>query len=114
MTPIESILPGLFWLVLLAAIVATGVAIARRSASWIFAAAAIVWALSSLAAWSIGYLILALAFILAALGVATFFRWDSVWQMALAAGIGALLWAVVIAWFHEYLWLAWPWLWLLG
>ena len=108
-----AILPGLFWLLLIAAVISAGMALARRTPGWFFATAFLFWIASSLAAWSIGWLIFALTFIFLALGVAAMFRWESLWQMALAAMVGILLWGVVISWFSEYLWLFWPGLWLL-
>jgi len=103
----------LFWFSMLMSIILAFLGMARHSSRMIFGAALLSWFLSSLAAWSIGWIILALPFVFGALGVTTFFRWDSVLHRVIAVGAGIILWGIVISWFSEYLILFWPWLWLL-
>ena len=106
----DHVIPGIFWLGLIAAAVAAAIAFVKRTPGWFFLTACIFWGVSSLAAWSIGWMILALAFIFFVLGVACFLRWDHPWQMMVAALAGLLFWWVSISWLKDNLWVLWPWL----
>ena len=100
-----------FWAMAAIAVLAGGLGLVRRTPGWFFFVAFLFWILSFFAMWSIGWIILGLAFIFLALGIAALLRWDRPAELVLAATIGLAVWAVAIVWFHDYLWLLWPWLW---
>ncbi len=101
----------LFWLLFLAGLGMGLVGFVRPQARWFFLAAVAFWIVSFLGMFSIGWILLAGMFLFLALGVARLLRWDSSWQLVVAAGVGLLIWAIAVFWFHESLWLLWPWVW---
>ncbi len=101
----------LFLLLLLAGLGMGLVGFLRPQARWFFLAAGMFWIVSFLGMFSIGWILLAFMFLFLALGVARMLHWDAPWQLAVAAGAGLLVWGIMILWFHEFLWLLWPWVW---
>ena len=101
----------LFFLLAALALIFGAVGFLRPSARWFFLSALFFWLVAFLSLWSIGWLFLAGMMVALALGVARVLRWGKPWQMGVAALAGFLLWGVMILWFHEWLWLLWPWFW---
>ena len=111
---LDTLISGLSLLTFVAVLFSAGMALRVRTPKWLFLAAFFSWIASFFALWSIGWLLLALPFIFVVLGIG---RWlgkiNHPLHVAIAIGVGALFWFVVVYWFRGP-WIFWPWTMLLG